>query len=236
MRYTFPLLILLALISCLPLQAQTPPSAQTMLDSAVAELQAARSFRLSIHQSGAPYPLAITLDGAILIPASLQSAEAQYISPNELHISAALRLFLTVYMDVYALDDRQWISFPSGAPYFLLPAFDGFDVNRLLARGDGIERLAANLQGLAALEMEGAERRQLRARSAGELVSSLLFGFIEPTDDVLIDFWLSADGTFAQIDMLMLETLTTAPDDPSRWHIAFSDYDAPRDFTAPSAD
>jgi len=226
------LLILLTLIYCMPLRAQTMPNVQNMLENAVAELQSARSFRLSISQSGASYPLSITIDGINLIPATLQSADAQYISPNELHISAALHIFLTLTMDVYSLDDRQWISFPSGAPYFLLPAFQGFDVNRLLARDDGINRVTANLQGLEVVEMDDSDIAHLRARCAGELVSGLLFGFIEPSDDVEIDFWLHADGRFAQIDLLMLET---APDDPSRWHITFSDYDAPRDFTPPAA-
>ncbi len=225
---------MLALLCC-PLHAQPPPSAQTSLANAVAELQAARSFRLSISQSGARYPLAISFDGVNMLPASLQKATAQYISPNELHISAALQFFLTLTMDVYALDDRQWISFPSGAPYFQLPAFAGFDVNRLLARDDGIERVAAQLQGLELLGRDESQGLHLRARSAGELVSGLLFGFIEPRDEVEIDFWLAADGRFAQIDMLMLETLATAPDEPARWQISFSDYDAPRDFTPPSA-
>ena len=232
--FHFALLIVLALICCMPLHAQMTPNAQNMLDNAVAELQSARSFRLSISQSGAPYPLSITFDGTNMIPATLRSADAQYISPNELHISAALHLFLTVTLDVYSLDDRQWISFPSGAPYFQLPAFEGFDVNRLLARDDGIDRVAANLQGLEVVETDASDIVHLRARSAGEMVSGLLFGFIEPGDAVEVDFWLNADGSFAQIDLLMLETLEAAPDDPSRWHITFSDYDAPPDFTPPA--
>lgn len=218
----------------MPLRAQTKPNAQTMLENAVAELQSARSFRLSISQSGASYPLSITFDGTNMIPATLQSADAQYISPSELHISAALHIFLTVTMDVYSLDNRQWISFPSGAPYFPLPAFEGFDVNRLLARDDGIDRVVANLQGLEVLETDDADTSHLRARSAGEMVSGLLFGFMEPGGDVEIDFWINADGRFAQIELLMLDTFEATPKDPSRWHIAFSDYDAPRDFTPPT--
>lgn len=218
----------------MPLRAQTPPNARNMLENAVAELQSASSFRLTISQSGASYPLSITFDGTNMIPATLQNADAQYISPNELHISAALHIFLTMTMEVYSLDNRQWISFPSGAPYISLPAFEGFDVNRLLAREDGIDRVVANLQGLEVVGRDDADTAHLRARSAGELVSGLLFGFIEPGDDVEIDFWLDADGRFAQIELLMLETLAAAPDDPSRWQIAFSDYDEPHAFTPPA--
>lgn len=228
------LLILLALICCMPLRAQTRPTARIVLENALAELQSARSFRLSISQSGASYPLSIPIDGTNMLSATLQSADAQYISPNELHISAALQLFLTVTMDVYSLDNRQWISFPSGAPYFALPAFEGFDVNRLLARDDGITRVVANLQGLEMVATDAADMAHLRARSAGEMVSGLLFGFIEPGGEVEIDFWINADGRFARIEMLMLDTFAVAPNDPSRWHIAFSDYDGPREFAPPT--
>lgn len=228
------LLILLALICCLPLRAQTKPTAQMVLENALAELQSAQSFRLSIRQSGASYPLSITIDGTTMLPATLQSADAQYISPNELHISAALQLFLTVTMDVYSLGNRQWISLPSGAPYFALPAFAGFDVNRLLARDAGFTRVVANLQGLEMVATDAAGTAHLRARSDGEVVSGLLFGFIEPGGDVEIDFWIDADGRFAQLELLMLDTFAAAPEDPARWHIAFSDYDGPRDFTPPT--
>lgn len=225
-------MLTLAAAICPPLHAQTAPDARQVLDSAVAHLGAASSFRMTIEQSGARYPLAISFDGVNMIPATLNSADAQFVSPNELYIQVSAHLLLTLNMDVYSLDDRQWISFPSGAPWFMLPAFEGFDVNRLMAADDGIQRVAENLRDLHVVA-DADEGWHLRAVAAGEDVSGLLFGFIEPRDDVELDYWLDADGAFARIEMLMLETLAKNADAPSRWSIGFSDFDAPRGFEPP---
>ena len=146
-----------------------------------------------------------------MLPATLTSAEAQYISPNQLHISALLQFFIPLALDIYSLDDRQWLSFPSGAPWILLPAFEDFDTNRLLAAGDGIEYVMENLQDPELVESdppldEGA-LWQVQARAAGEGVSGLLFGFIEPQDDVEISAFITPeDGRFARLEITMLET------------------------------
>ncbi len=233
--HSIVLALVVAVCCIVPSQSQTASDGKPLLDVAVSQLQSASSFRLSITQSGAPYPLSLSFDGVAMIPATLERAEAQYISPNELHISAALRILLSLNMDIYSLDDRQWISFPSGAPWFLLPAFEDFNINRLLAANDGIERVVANLQGLevVATDDEGGETH-LRARADSDVVTGLLFGFIEPSAAVEIDFWLSAAGGFARIEILMLETLAESPTDPSRWHIGFRDFDAPRSFEPPA--
>lgn len=214
------------------------PAATALLDAAVDQLQAADSFKLAITQSGEPYPLSLTFDGVNMLPASLKSAEAQYISPDELHISALLQLFIPLSLDIYSLGEQQWLSFPSGAPWLQLPAFEGFDVNRLLAAGDGIEFVMDNLENPQILDdqaQDGDEIAfQLQARAAGAGVSGLLFGFIEPQDDVEIVAGIdAADGRFASLDITMLETVGDPEIEPSVWHIQFSDYDEPRDFEPP---
>lgn len=213
--------------------------AQSLLEAAVNRLQTAGSVKLAIAQSGAPYPLALTFDGVNMLPATLQSAEAQYISPDELHISALVHLFIPLSLDIYSLGDRQWLSFPSGAPWFQLPAFEGFDVNRLLAPGDGIEFVMDSLQDarIAAEDaLVGADTAwRIEGRAAGAGVSSLLFGFIEPQDDVEIVAFVTADDErFASLEITMLEPAGDPDKEPSVWHIQFSDYDGPRDFEPPS--
>lgn len=220
--------------------AQDEPgiSAQQIVDSAVDQLQAADSFKLSIEQTGAPYPLALSFDGVNMLPATLTSAEAQYLSPNQLHISALLQFFIPLALDIYSQDDRQWLSFPSGAPWILLPAFEDFDTNRLLAAGDGIEYVMENLQdpqlGAEDAPLEAETLWKVQGRAAGEGVSGLLFGFIEPQDDVAISAYITPeDGRFASLDITMLETAGDPETAPSVWHIRFFDYDAPPAFEAP---
>ncbi len=235
------ILTLTLLITCggVPLaQEADEADAQALLDAAVDRLQAAQSFKLTITQTGEPYPLALTFDGVNMLPASLQSAEAQYISPDELHISALLQLFIPLSLDIYSLGEQQWLSFPSGAAWFQLPVFEGFDVNRLLAPGDGIEYVMDNLQAPQIIDAEAVVDEEvlwtLRARAAGSGISGLLFGFIEPQDDVeMLATITAADGRFAALEITMLETVGDPEKEPSVWHILFHDYDGPRDFEPP---
>lgn len=210
-----------------------------MLNDAVAQLQSAESFRLAIEQSGEAYPLTLSFDGVNMLHATLESADAQVVSPNELYISARLRLIIPLTMNIYARDDRQWLSFPDGAPWIPLPAFEGFDVSRLLAPGDGIEKVMTDLrepQIAAAALVDEQPAWQIKATAAGDAVSGLLFGFINPIDDVEIDAHLTVeDGRLALIEILMLETARDPDVEPSVWRIRFYDYDAPRGFEPPAA-
>ena len=56
---------------------------------------------------------------------------------------------------------------------------------------------------------------RIEASAAGDAVEVLLFGFIDPQDDVEIDAYITcADGRLALIEILMLETSAT-PHRPS---------------------
>lgn len=220
-------------------QEALEPEPRALLDAAAEQMQAAESFRLAIEQSGQPYQLALTFDGVNMLPATLEGAEAQILSPNELHISAWVRLIIPLAMDIYSRDDRQWLSFPSGAPWLQLPAFDDFDVRRLLAAGDGIEKMMTELQEPRIVDAEALVDEQkawrIEAAAAGDAVELLLFGFIDPKDDVEIDAYITAaDGRLALLEILMLETIGDPDAAPSVWHIRFYDYDAPRGFEAPA--
>lgn len=242
MKNRIKLIIAACFVFCSGLTgAQDLPLAepQALLDAAVERLQSADSFRLAIEQSGAPYQLALTFDGVNMLPATLQSAEAQVISPNELHINAHLHLVIPLSLDIYSRDDRQWLSFPSGAPWWQLPAFEDFDVSRLLAPDDGIDKVMTDLRDPKIIDSEALVDEKLawhfQAIAAGDAVEGLLFGFIDPQDDVLIDAYITiADGCLALIEILMLETAGNPDADPSIWHIRFFDYDAPRGFEAPT--
>ncbi len=214
------------------------PLAQALLQEAVAQLRAAASFKILITQSGQPYPLALSFDGVNMLPAALIQADAQFISPDELYIAASLRMILPLSLDIYSLDDRQWLSFPRGAPWLQMPAFAGFDVNRLLAPDDGIEYALASLQDPQIIDegatLDGMNNRLIRAMAAGEVVSGLLFGFIEPEADVQVEAFIDAEtGRLERIDVDMLLNADDPDAETSIWHIEFGDYDAPRDFEAP---
>ena len=233
-------IITILLCSVVPLgaQAEPAPEPQELLDGAVEHLQAAESFRMAIEHMGAPYPLALTLDGVNIIPATMESADVQFINPDELYISTVIHLLIPFSMDIYSRDDRQWISFPSGAPWFLLPAFEDFDVKRLMAAGDGMDYALSNLIEPQIVDDEAQVDEQsawqIQATAAGDVVEGLLFGLIDPQDDVEISAYITVeDGKLALIEITMLETITEDEDDPAVWHITFFDYDAPRDFDPP---
>ena len=214
------------------------PQAQALLQEAVDQLRAAASFKLLITQSGQAYPLALSFDGVNALPATLVQADAQFISPDELHIAASLRMFLPLSLDIYSRDDRQWLSFPRGAPWIALPAFAGFDVNRLLATNDGIDYALTSLKEPQIIEhdetLDETNSWLVRGTAAGEVVSSLLFGFIEPETDVQVDVFINAEtGRLERIDIDMLLNADDPAAESSIWHIEFQDYDAPRDFEAP---
>lgn len=213
--------------------------ARALLEAAVAQLQAADSFKLAIAQTGEPYPLAISLDGFNSLPASLISADAHFIQPGELYISVNVRLFLSVWLNVYALAEKQWLSFPSGAPWRLLPPFEGFDVNRLMAADDGIQLVIDGLlapriiDDPALIDDEMYWRLQGLAEPAG--ISALLFGFIEPQDHVeLVAYIHAEDGRLASLELTMLETAGIEGVEATVWLLEFYDYDGERDFEPPS--
>ena len=238
-RAVFLILFFLFAVSRAALAQDEGADPRALLAEAVDQLQQAESFKLSISQSGRPYPLELSFDGVNFIRASLESAAAQYLKPDELYISALLRIVVPLSLDIYSLDDRQWISFPSGAPWFMLPAFEGFAVNRLLASDDGLEYLVENLQEPRLVEdgatVNGSAAWHIQATTAGNVVSSLLFGFIQPSDDVRLDAYInSGDGLLASMDITMLEPAADPAVEAAVWHISFTEYDAPRDFAPPS--
>ena len=215
------------------------PEPQVLLDAAVEQLQSAASFRMSIQQTGEPYQLALSFDGVNMLPATLASADAQIVSPDELHINAQLRLLIPLWMNVYSRAERQWLSFPAGAPWILLPAFDGFDISRLLAPDDGIEKVMSGLIAPRIADDEALVDERLawriEANAAGDAVEGLLFGFIDPEDDVEIEAYIATEsGRLALLEILMLETVGDPDKAPSVWHIKFHDYDGPRAFESPA--
>ena len=239
------LILTLPLIGSLALANDSgEPDARALLEAAVEHLQAAESFKLAITQTGEAYPLAISLDGVNTLPASLISADAQYIKPGELFLTANMRVFLSLWMHVYSLDESQWLSFPAGAPWIPLPAYEGFDVNRLMAADDGIELVVETLREAriikAATDNESEDEDEDTAWTLSGLaepaaVTGLLFGFVEPNEDVQLLARLSVeDGSFVALELTMLETVDQPGKAPTVWHIEFSDYDAERDFEPPS--
>lgn len=237
----FAIVILAAVLVCggVSLAQEAPdPEPRALLEAAVDMLQSTESFRLAIEQSGPPYQLALTFDGINTVSATLDSAKAQFVSPNELHINARVRLFIPLALDMYSRDDQLWLSFPSGAPWIELTAFNDFDVRRLLAADDGIERLMMELQEPRFADAEALVDEQkvwhIQAGAAGDAVEVLLFGFVDPQGDVEIDAYITAaDGRLALLEITLMETADNPDAAPSVWQIRFYDFDAPRDFEAP---
>lgn len=217
---------------------ELPSDPQALLEQIVKNMQATDSFRLTIEQLGAPYPLLLSFDGVNLVEAELRRGTAQFVAPNELFVTATLRIGVVVTVDIFSLDDKQWASFPSGAPWYRLPAFPDFDISKLMQDGHGMEHAMTNLEDIEVIGEEtlidGTNALHIQARASGEVVRGLLFGLIEPEADVQVDAYINtADSRFSLVEVTMLETATEDVEDPSVWRIEFYDYDEPKDFDVP---
>jgi hypothetical protein len=219
-------------------RAEIPTDPQALLEEVVANMQSIDTFRMTLEQTGAPYPLLLSFDGTSVIQAELRRGTAQFVSPNELFINVNLRIGVVVTVDIFSRDDTQWASFPSGAPWYQLPPFPDFDISKLMAKGDGMEYAMANLENINIIGEEtlidGTNALHIQADATGEVVRGLLFGLIEPEDDVQVDVYINtSDNRFALVEVTMLETTTEDNDERSVWRIEFYDYNAPQDFDAP---
>ena len=218
-----------------PAAVETPDDPQALLKTAVENMQVADSFRMIIEQRGQPYPLRLSLDGISMITAKLQRAAAQFISPSELYIQVKLDMGITAMVDVFSLDDQQWIRLASGAPWLPFSVGETFDISRLMTDGDGLEYAMTHLTspqilGQVAL-IDGAETTRIQATAAAETVASLLLGLLEPSGDVQMDAYIRTDSQ--HIALIEITLLEDGGDDPTVWRIEFYDYSAPRDFDRP---
>jgi LppX_LprAFG lipoprotein len=231
----------LVLVACgtgQPSRSELPTDPQALLEEVVVNMQAVDTFRMTIEQSGPPYPILLSFDGTSVIQAELRRGTAQFISPNELFINVNVKIGVVVSVDVFSLDDLQWASFPSGAPWYQLPPFPDFDISRLMAKDDGMEYAMTNLENVNIIGEEtlidGSTAIHIQANATGEVVRGLLFGLIEPEDDVQVDVYINpADSRFALVEVTMLETITEDSAERSVWRIEFYDYNAPQDFDVP---
>lgn len=216
---------------------ELPSDPQALLEEIVDNMQSTDTFRLTIEQNGAPYPLLLSFDGVNLVEAELRRGTAQFIAPNELFISAKLRIGVVITVEIYSLDDKQWASL-SGAKWYELPPYPDFDISKLMQDGRGMERAMTNLEDIEILGEEtlidGTTALHLQANASGDVVRGLLFGLIEPEADVKVDAYINlADSRFSLVEVTMLETATEDVEDPSVWRIEFYDYDEPKDFEVP---
>lgn len=218
---------------------ELPEDPQTYLEDVVVNMQAVDTFRMTIEQIGPAYPLLLSFDGVSIVEAELKRGTAQFATPNELFINVTLKIGVTVSVDIYSLDDTQWASFPSGAPYYKLPPYPDFDISRLMADGDGMEYAMTNLENIEILGEEtlidGSSAIHLKATAPGEVVQGLLFDLIEPEGDVQVDAYINPeDNRFSQVVVTMLETVTDDNEEPSIWRIEFFDYNDTKDFAVPA--
>lgn len=217
---------------------ELPEDPQVLLSEVVENMQAIDTFRMTVEQVGKPYPLLLSFDGTSVVQAELRRGTAQFVSPNELFINVNLRIGVVVTVDIFSRDDIQWASFPSGGPWYQLPPFPDFDISRLMAEGDGMEYAMENLVDIKVIGEEtlidGTNAIHIQANATGDVVRGLLFGLIEPEDDVQVDVFINtADTRFALVEVTMLETVTEENNEQSVWRIEFYDYNAPQDFEAP---
>lgn len=220
-------------------RAELPEDPQAFLEEVVVNMQELDTFRMTVEQTGPPYPLLLSFDGVNNVEAQLRRGTAQFVSPSELFINVTLRIGVVVSVDIYSLEDEQWASFPSGAPYYKLPRYEGFDISRLMADGDGLEQAMTNLENIDIIGVEslidGTEAIHIQATAPGDVVQGLLFDLIEPSDDVQVDAYISTENNrFALVEVTMLETVNEENEEPSVWRIEFYDYNAEQDFTVPN--
>ncbi len=219
-------------------QVELPEDPQAFLEEVVVNMQALDTFRMIVEQTGVSYPLLLSFDGVNVVRADLRRGVAQFIAPDELFINVTLRIGVVVSVDIYSLEEDQWASFPSGAPYYKLPPYEGFDIGRLMADEDGMEYAMTNLNDIEILGVEtlidGTDAIHVTATADGDVVLGLLFGLIEPQDDVKVDVYIDpVSKRFTLVEVTMLETVNDETDEPAVFRIEFYDFNDEKDFVAP---
>lgn len=218
---------------------QTPTDPSAVLHDVITSMRGIDTFQLEIEQTGAPYPLDISLDGETIVPATIARGTGQFVAPNVLFATVNVDMGLVLTIDIYTRDNLQWVAVPSGSDNWIsFPPVSDFNLADFLAENEGLDLALSNLQAVEILGetelIDGSRAIHVRGLTDGDLISDLIFGLIPADAEVQVDLFIDPETNyFSQVEITMLGTETEEVPEPSLWRVEFFDYNGAKNFSVP---
>ncbi|MCC6804972.1 MAG: LppX_LprAFG lipoprotein [Anaerolineae bacterium] len=222
---------------------ETPPDPINLITEAATNIRTAKTFRISVDETGPDYIL-YTDYAAVFF----RRAVAQYVAPGMMQATIrVLAAGLPIQVDVFSRGAEQWYrAIWTGNQWLNQPFAPDFNPETLLAEETGFQAALdalIDLKYVGGTQLEnGADVHHITASAAGPKVAALFGNLIEPTGkvdvDVFIDQMTLFPARFIITEFDSLFTVTPEPGetaDPVEWTIDVYDIDAPAEISPPAA-
>jgi hypothetical protein len=241
----FSILLVVLLVGCsaAPTPTDTPPDALALIQEAANNIRSAKTFRITVSQTGPNYKI-VTSYATVFF----RSAKAQYVSPGVME--ATIRVIagaIPIQVDVFSQGPDQWYRAIWTGNHWVNQMFaEGFNPETLIAEKTGFESAVKAMIDLKYAGQEqlenGAQTDHLVATANGPDVSALLGGLIEPVGIVNVDTYIDR-GTKYPARFIITEhdsPFAVTPEagqtaEPVVWTIDIYDINAAPDISTPEA-
>jgi hypothetical protein len=243
---SFLLVALLVLVGCsggTTAATEAPPDALALIQEAANNIRSAKTFRITVDQTGPDYKI-ITEYATVFF----RRATAQYVAPGVME--AMIRVIaagLPIQVDVFSHGPDQWYrAIWTGNQWVNQMFAAGFDPESLIAEKTGFESAVKAMIDLKYVGQEqlenGAQTDHLFATANGPDVAALLGGLIEPVGIVEVDTYIDR-GTHYPARFVITEhnsPFAVTPEagqeaKPVVWSIDLYDINAAPDISTPEA-
>ena len=237
------LVVVMMLIGCTPAPTATeaPPDPVKLITEAATNIRSAKTFRISVDESGPDYVL--YTDYATVF---FRRAVAQYVAPGMMQASIrVLAAGLPISVDVFSMGAEQWYrAIWTGNQWLNQPFAPDFNPETLLAEETGFQAALTaliDLKYVGGAQLEnGADVHHITATANGPDVAALLGNLIEPTGTVSVDVFIDRLTLFP-VRFIITEfdsLFTTTPEpgqtaDPVEWTIDVYDINAQPEIATP---
>jgi len=219
----------------------TPEDPFVLLRQVITNLRQTSSFRLLIEQRGVPYPFSVTLDqGATYVNATMQRAEAQFLTPETLYANVRLALggLPPVGVEIFARATAQWFRL-AGSGWINYPVASGFDPGSLIREDSGFSVALNQLRELAFIEAsqleDGTAVFHIRGLASGEVINDLLFELINvQNDSVIVDVYIDPVRSLPLLLSVVIPDTASDTQGDTEWRIELFDYGQEASFSGPA--
>ncbi|MBI1256206.1 MAG: hypothetical protein GC204_01925 [Chloroflexi bacterium] len=231
--------------ACSPASSPTeaPPDALALINEAANNIRSAKTFRISVAQTGPNYKI-VTSYATVFF----RSAKAQYVSPGVME--ATIRVIagaIPIQVDVFSQGPDQWYRAIWTGNHWVNQMFaEGFNPETLIAEKTGFESAVKAMIDLKYVNQEqlesGVQTDHLVATANGPDVAALLGGLIEPVGIVNVDTYIDRETKYparfiiTEHDSPFAVTPEAGQEaEPVVWTIDIYDIDAAPDISTPEA-
>ena len=241
----FTLLLVALLVGCsaAPSPTDAPPDALALIQEAANNIRSAKTFRITVSQTGPNYKI-VTSYATVFF----RSAKAQYVSPGVME--ATIRVIagaIPIQVDVFSQGPDQWYRAIWTGNHWVNQMFaEGFNPEALIAEKTGFESAVKAMIDLKYVSQEqlesGVQTDHLVATANGPDVAALLGGLIEPVGIVNVDTYIDRETKYparfiiTEHDSPFAVTPEAGQEaEPVIWTIDIYDIDAAPDISTPEA-